>query len=474
MAYRYDMAASYPPFDAQLAKLGATWNEATKLYEAGKISKEEKDKIQLNAHEAADHIREIVAKNLVGRTETSKKVKGFLDTTKSLVNALNKEGKIPDDSNNFMTKSVNSVKVDIIKYEVTSSRKARATADLKTYPGEGEAWGSGQIELEPDGDFLPNLYADGIPSNFSVDIINQYDIYKLRNSNMDMAERGFSYVFFTTPNLNLSEENVATDSFFSEMFKREPDLINSLTTDTKKFSPFIKLLTNCSEDFSPSDTVLKTKELAETLAGFKLLLPSLMTDSIVANQFTINYTERRDLPITKIHKLWVDYMEFVRRGLMLSSNYSIKNRIFDYFSSVYYFTLEPDGQTIQYYCKYTGVAPIAVPYSAFNYNRGEIGEVKLNIPYIWSYKEDMNPDILSDFNKVTSKSPEHLLDFSIKPKGQSKTSFYNEGKIYEVGGGTLQQTIFGTDNPIGKNVRIVKSLATTRPEDRFKYKLVFF
>ena len=114
------------------------------------------------------------------------------------------------------------------------------------------------------------------------------------------------------------------------------------------------------------------------------------------------------MSITLLHKVWVDYINAVKinrispsRGTSSDSTDYILEKKVDYASSVYYFLLDADGCTIKYYAKYTGVFPTNVPYSAMSFKLGESNIKKLSIQYQYSFKEDLNPEILDEFIKLT-------------------------------------------------------------------------
>ena len=70
-------------------------------------------------------------------------------------------------------------------------------------------------------------------------------------------------------------------------------------------------------------------------------------------------------------------------------------------SSIYYFVLNPDGKTIKYWIKYTGCYPTEIPSTSLQYNRGSSENVELNLTFQYTLKEEMNPDILKEFNLIS-------------------------------------------------------------------------
>lgn len=223
---------------------------------------------------------------------------------------------------------------------------------------------------------------------------------------------GYGYVFFTRPDLNLNHKQLMDSSndfyTFVKSLSEGKDgkkVLQSLTKsnfiDTMP-GKFINILTGSAMSFSPQDTTLRTKDVGETYSGYKVIMPSTNSDSI-SGQLSIEFEESQHLYITKLHKVWLDYMELVRRGFIEPKSKYVKNRgyrILDYVSSIYYFKTLPDGETITYWAKYTGVFPTTVPYSSLGFQHGSRDATKLSVNYSFSFKDDLDPEILSDFNKL--------------------------------------------------------------------------
>lgn len=277
-------------------------------------------------------------------------------------------------------------------------------------------------------DVLPHLKEAGVKSEYNLDIMKDFNKYKLGMGD-DYLDQGHAYIFITTPNLNLggannSQYNFESSEFLNQMKKKDKAILNALTTDQENFNPFIPLLSNRFTNFETKDTVARTKYIGETFSGFKQTYPESNIESVVSDQFQIKFIETANMDITKLHKVWCDYIEGVRRGMLLPSDNTINSGVVDYFSSIYYFMVKPDGKTITYFAKYTGVAPINVPYSAYSYSEGERGLVDVSIQYIYSYKEDMEPEIISDFNTINKKSKKaEIRQVPRKNRGNNEAAF---------------------------------------------------
>lgn len=217
--------------------------------------------------------------------------------------------------------------------------------------------------------------------------------------------KGFPYLFLTTPFLNFSEENIKSNTFLSYMYEFEPDVLKQLSYGSGAInspSPFIKILSNRFKSMESRDTTARTKQINETFYGHKQIVPGTYLDSINGDQFTITYAETSKLHIVKLHKIWLEYVENLRRGLYHPSQSAKDFRYIDFYSSLYYFIVDFDGETIKFFSKYTGISPINIPYNVFSMAIPETpNPVELNVNYVYCYKEDMDPATLFDFNYVS-------------------------------------------------------------------------
>jgi hypothetical protein len=216
----------------------------------------------------------------------------------------------------------------------------------------------------------------------------------------------------TVPVLNLSEKTLKNINYLNFMnnIPQDKAILNALSykglcgseemvdgTET-----FIKPLTNCCEAFSTADVSSNTIETGENKYALKHVYAGLDSDSKTVGSFNIDYLEKSNLVITKLHKIWFEYIQLVRTGKIKAFDTLRLKRILDYQSSLYFFALAPDGFSIDYWCKYTGVFPTAVPYSVFSGKLGPEDTVRISVPYAYVYKEDMEPEIFDDFNIVSA------------------------------------------------------------------------
>lgn len=268
-------------------------------------------------------------------------------------------------------------------------------------------------------DLANNPYYGIIKQNSDIDEIRYFNTYHLGVPHEGVFTKGIPMLFITTPLLNLNENNINADDFFIYMSQKEPEVMgllnyNKFGTGSDKSSdndiatytdsPFIQLLSNRFLSIDLKDTEESPKQIGKTFYGYQMNLPGPLISSINASQVGVTFLETANATITKLLKLWVTYMEDVSRGLMYPAPYSKQIKILDYTCSIYYFLLDLDGETIKYWCKYTGCTPSNIPYS--NYAQeisGSHGDpVQLSVTFNYGFKEDMQPQILSDFNFAMS------------------------------------------------------------------------
>lgn len=291
--------------------------------------------------------------------------------------------------------------------------------------------------------------------------------YKRVRVDQDVAVKGMPHIFFTTPMCNMTSFNVTADSFLAYLSGTRSDLLDMLNYGTvhhmtnqyinvsnvdmnrvqmnqqitngetiyQTSNPFIPLLYNTATKFDTKDMVSRTMEIGETAYGFKQTLPSTNVESIVGDEFSIDFIDLQGLPVLHLLNAWFIYHNKIRRGQLTPSLNAIKEPYIDYLCSVYYFLTEMDNSALMYWAKYTGVAPISVPFSQFSSDYMTHDIVKYPVNFVYSFKEDMNPDILTDFNKVSNGRTEPInyadVTYNNKPEDMRTVSMGIENNDIE-------------------------------------------
>lgn len=225
----------------------------------------------------------------------------------------------------------------------------------------------------------------------------------------------FAYVFFTRPDLNIINMKADTKTFslnpkiadpkYAYLFKNNPNCLRSLVTAGNPHHKFLVLLSNEAKSFEVSDLALKTTEHGETYTGNKVIYGRTDHESNAAGEISVRYVDTVNLDIFKMHTIWVDYINKVSRGIFEPREKYIKDRILDYASSCYYFLCGPDGSTILYWQKLTGVFPINTGENVFSWDSGTLlAKPEINIKYVYAFKTPMDIAHLYEFNSLTKNT----------------------------------------------------------------------
>ena len=267
---------------------------------------------------------------------------------------------------------------------------------------------SGGVVREPVKNSVKKSFKDSPILTQRLDTRRFYDPHRLETIEADYAVKAIPALFMTTPLLNLTKTNVENNHFLKYISETDPELLSLLSFGVKtdnssqvNTSPFIKLISNRFESFTTKATTSQPREVGETFYGFKQYLPGPYINSISGDSISIEYTETGGMEILQLHKIWLDYIENISRGIFKPSRTASFNRYLDFTSSIYLFNLAPDGETILFWEKLTGCSPISVPYDVFSskaVNDKEI--IRYSIEYVYSYKEDLNPRSIQAFNTL--------------------------------------------------------------------------
>ena len=270
--------------------------------------------------------------------------------------------------------------------------------------------------------------------NKKLDTRHFYDPHRLETFADDFSVKAIPALFVTTPLLNFNRYNLVTNDFFVYLAETDPELLSLLSYGSKvgntgrvNTSPFIKLLSNRFDGFTTKATTSQPREVGETFYGYKQYLPGPYVNSVTGDTITVEYTETGNMDVLKLHKAWADYIEGISRGTIRPTGHARANRYLDFTSSIYLFNLAEDGETIIFFEKLTGCAPISVPYDVFSSKASNDREiVKYSIDYVYSHKDDYNPRNLLTFNALARFKAGSLLSMT-----RTALNYYNMGAITE-------------------------------------------
>lgn len=263
-------------------------------------------------------------------------------------------------------------------------------------------------------DFNKDNISKGYFTDLQKKMFNSFNRNKVAFPDKEL-NKTFAYVFFTRPDLNILKQSsgnkfslhrqVELDGKFLYLWENNPWCLKSLVAGGSPYHKFMTFLSNEALSFEVGDLVIKTHEHGETYNGHKVLYGRSDIESNVAGEMSVRYIDTVNLDVYKLHLAWVDYINKVSRGIFSPKRSYVKDKILDYACSCYYFLCGPDGSTILYWQKLTGVFPINTGENVFSWDSGTLlAKPEINIKYMYSFKSSMDPIILDEFNLRSSKS----------------------------------------------------------------------
>lgn len=254
-----------------------------------------------------------------------------------------------------------------------------------------------------------NMDVNNIRMNFQYNT-EYYNRFKAAMPD-DVLSRGFMHIFFTRPDCNLLssggtmlKSDIKNDPSLSYIYAKKPELVKQLVLKNGDSHDFMMLLSNKAKNFSITDEGIESGKYGNTFGGYSVAF-GRRKNSELGGSFSITYNDTRDLDIINLHKLWVDYINNVYRGIWVPKIEYIYDKIIDYACSVYVIITAEDFETILFWTKYYGVFPVNVPYSGLNWNSGSpITNPEISVDYQYSWKEDFNPLGLTELNVNTFRT----------------------------------------------------------------------
>ena len=258
-------------------------------------------------------------------------------------------------------------------------------------------------------DFRDSLNAIRDTVNLNItrnDWFDNFNRYRLMHPDSVLGNTK-GYVFFTRPDLNINNQIASTDIglLFYNMATQHPGIVGELLKYTYPEHQFNTLLSNRCTGLDIQDENLKTKEIGETLTGWKLNYGINTNESKTANTVTTSFIDDEQLSVYLIFKLWCEYISAVSKGTVSPKDIYKRTKIIDYAIAIYYFLCAEDGESIVFWTKYTGCIPTVIPSSNFSDSiDSPIRMPKYSIQWQYAFKKDYDPFSLAEFNHLTGSN----------------------------------------------------------------------
>lgn len=332
-------------------------------------------------------------------------------------------------ANKDIDKFTDKLKIDkeITKYEEPVFGQHLGVGN-KSYQVPGMDEKAPKIPPEYDGKHILQSIED-----YNLSSEKPYDtthLYKINRFHLPTGNSGLStksFIFVTRPDLNLYAtmmpagykdlwhmnadlKRLPTFKYIARM-RGTPDapgigthIMNSLEyygVGDIMPTPWLTVFSNQANGYSVIDREMDTVEMGETFHGNKILYAEPTFKHKIAGTVSIPFIERRDLTLYYTLRLWIDYIQAVSLGYCTPSMSHIKNGELDYAVSLYFISTDETMENILYWEKLTGLIPLTVPDSFFEWSEGNgAREMKYTINFAYSFRTVMDELHLAEINNL--------------------------------------------------------------------------
>ena len=221
------------------------------------------------------------------------------------------------------------------------------------------------------------------------------------------------YLFFTKPDLHIlsTNENLAVTDvlnpqlcslpYWVDLYNSRKNTISALQLSYNRSDPFNHLLQN--QVISNLDIPGLSAEMIDTPVNMYGVGYQYRGSSEAADdnpEFSLEFRDTKFLDTYTYFKTYEEYETLKHHGIVSPSKYYIKNKILHDAFAIYKFLVDEDMETIVYYGKMYGVTPKSLPRDVFSSTNFDNG-ISYSIDFKAAFYEDMKPDILADFNKLS-------------------------------------------------------------------------
>lgn len=308
-----------------------------------------------------------------------------------------------------------------------STLQVASTYDYKFILDDPRFTQNGKRSLSLEDKLMKARAALGLTVHGNPDIAKSMKMYmynRFRVPDHNMAfSKSFTHVFFTRPDLNILKgagtsitiaDQCCNHSESAMLWRTNPELFKLLVDGTRcgDANNFNLLLSNQVLNFDFEDDTLSTAKAGKAWDEHEVTYGDIFTGRH-GGEFRCNFTETCDLSIIKLIRLWILYIDNVKRGVWhpaynlygrskkIKNSSHIHSRALDYAASAYVFKCGPDGEDIIYWAKYYGIFPTNTGASALSWDSttgSPDSPPKPNITFAYSAKEVMSPISLLEFN----------------------------------------------------------------------------
>ena len=223
------------------------------------------------------------------------------------------------------------------------------------------------------------------------------------------------YLFFTKPDLhilNMDDYGCLADTnlnealvnipYWKQLWNTRMNTIKALQLSANPSDPFNHLLQNqVSSNLEIPGLSAETIDTPTNMYGVGYSYRGSSEASDDNPEFSLEFKDTRYLDTYMFFKTYEEYETLKHHGVIAPSQYYILNKILHDQFSIYKFIVDEDMETIIYYGKMYGVMPKSLPRDVFSNPNFDTG-LSYSIDFKAAFYEEMRPDILSDFNRLST------------------------------------------------------------------------
>lgn len=206
-------------------------------------------------------------------------------------------------------------------------------------------------------------------------------------------------------------KELKNDPYFVRLREQYPNIIRQLQAgapgtgksyNNTHIHPFMNLLTyRCKGGLDIPTVNATTVDTPVNAFGTNYEYRSTGEASDDSISFSLEFDDGPDLEVYQLFKAYDRYEQLKNHGQIPILRRYVNNRVLHDQGGIYKFTLAEDLSTIIHYAYIWGAYPVSVPRDAFSQpiNDG----LSFSVDFKAAFIDDMDPTILSDFNKLTEK-----------------------------------------------------------------------
>lgn len=312
------------------------------------------------------------------------------------------------------------------------ARKLAQENDAKKYKGKTFGWHDDTLPVGPvTDDATSTLIRKDTDINYNVleHTALSYNLANRMNAQRDGSSTDYTrfartpyldpftsntttreYIFITKPDLNLfkvrgnpNPELVKHSAFFADALARYPEVAYQLqfSVNGANSGPFMPLLSNAFNGHVDLPGIsADTYETASNVYGYHMNYRGSSYTSDYEPEVSIDFRDNKWLEVYMLLKMYDEYERLKWLGLVSPTTYLyIFRKILYDQVSMYKIIVGDDGMSILYWARYTGGTLTSVPRDTFSDLAD--GEITLSTNWKFHWVEDMNPNILVDFNRIS-------------------------------------------------------------------------